>query len=125
MDAREINKAIAAHGVWKLRLREAIESGSSEYRPETVALDSACDFGKWLHSIPDADRPEEYWVKADRLHKAFHAEAGRILKLALDEFTQEALASVSDLQGQFVITSIELTNTLYAWKKAVMQSTGE
>lgn len=117
MEAREINKAIAAHGVWKARLHEAITSGASEYLPGTVSLDNACEFGKWFYAIPVADRPEEFWEKIQKLHAHFHENAGKILKLALNGKSDEALALMTDLSGDFVKTSSELTNTLYAWKQ--------
>lgn len=124
MKAREINKAIAAHGVWKVRLHEAITSGASDYRPESVALDTACDFGKWFYAIPIAERPAELWWKVQRLHAMFHKEAGRILTLALEGKSDEALALMTDLGGVFVSTSIELTNTLNEWKKLALEETG-
>lgn len=117
MDAREINKAIGAHGVWKVRLREAIETGTSDYRPETVAADSACDFGTWFYAIPATERPKEFWEQVQKVHARFHQEAGRILKLALEGKRDDALATMTDLRGEFVTTSIELTTILSDWKK--------
>lgn len=117
MDVRELNRAIGAHGVWKVRLREAIESGASDYHPETVAADAACEFGKWLYSIPTGERSAEFWEKVQRIHARFHNEAGKILQLAVDGRRDEALALVTDLRGEFVTTSIEMTNLLAEWKK--------
>jgi hypothetical protein len=117
MDAREINKAIAAHGVWKVRLHEAIASGKSDYQPGIVALDTACEFGKWFYGIPAADRPAAFWPNIQQLHARFHEEAGRILKLALEGKADEALSLMTDLRGVFVSTSTELTTTLFEWKK--------
>lgn len=117
MDAREINKAIGAHGVWKVRLREAIESGVSDYVPETVAADSACEFGKWMYNIPAAERPVEFWEKVQKVHAQFHQEAGKILKLALEGKRDQALEMMNDLRGEFVTTSIEMTTILSEWKK--------
>ena len=117
MDAREINKAIAAHGVWKVRLHEAISTGKSDYQPGIVALDTACEFGKWFYAIPTADRPAEFWPKIQQLHARFHEEAGRILKLALDGIAAEALSLMTDLKGVFVSTSTALSTTLYEWKQ--------
>lgn len=117
MDAREINKAIGAHGVWKVRLREAIETGKSDHSPEKVGADCECEFGKWFYSIPLADRPAEFWNPIRLVHARFHAEAGRILKLALDGKRDEALDLVTDLRGDFVTSSIEMTTLLSEWKK--------
>jgi hypothetical protein len=117
MDAREINKAIAAHGLWKVRLHEAITSGKSDFKPATVASDTACEFGKWFYAIPTADRPAEFWPKIQPLHARFHEEAGRILHLALEGKQDDALTLMTDLHGIFVSTSIALTTILAEWKK--------
>ncbi len=37
----EINKAIGAHGVWKMRLRTAIDIGKGDAHPADVAKDNA------------------------------------------------------------------------------------
>lgn len=117
MDAREINKAIGAHGVWKVRLREAIESGTSDHSPETVGADSACEFGKWLYAIPVAERPAEFWGQVQKVHARFHQEAGKILRLALEGKRDEALELTTDMRGDFVTASIEMTDVLSRWKK--------
>jgi hypothetical protein len=118
-DAREINKAIAAHGTWKVRLYEAIEKGNSEFKPEVVKLDTACDFGKWLYSIPPAERSGAYWEKVKDIHARFHETAGRILKLAVEGKSKDALDLITDLKGDYVTTSILLTNTLNEWKNSI------
>lgn len=117
MDALEINKAIGAHGVWKVRLRDAIQKGISDHTPETVGADSACDFGKWLYAIPHGERHPEFWERVHKVHAVFHKEAGKILKLALDGKRDEALALVSDLKGEFMQSSIEMTKVLSEWEK--------
>lgn len=117
MDVREINKAIGAHGVWKVRLREAIASGSSDHSPGVVANDAACDFGKWLNAIPAADRCTEFWDKVHKVHLRFHQEAGKILALALNGNPDAAMELITDMRGEFVTTSIELTTVLSDWKK--------
>lgn len=118
MDTGEINKALAAHGIWKVRLHEAIMSGASNFDPEIVSQDQECEFGKWLYSILPRDRSPEFWPQARDLHARFHQEAGRILKLALAGKSDEAHLLIMDLRGEFVSTSVALTNTLYAWKKS-------
>ena len=42
-------KIIAAHGLWKYRLHEAITSGHSSFDPAVVELDNRCPFGQWLY----------------------------------------------------------------------------
>ena len=50
----EITKAIGAHGMWKTRLRMAVESGKVDYNIAEVQRDNCCEFGRWLHH---ANRP--------------------------------------------------------------------
>lgn len=121
-DEREINKAIAVHGTWKVRLHDAIDMGSSEYKPETVRLDNACDFGKWLYSIPQEERLGKYWGKVKEVHAKFHETAAQILKLAVDGKKQEALALITDMKGEYITSSILLTNILQEWKNTVSPS---
>ena len=45
----EITKAIGAHGIWKMRLRTAIDSGKADANAADVAKDNACAFGQWLY----------------------------------------------------------------------------
>lgn len=45
----EISKAIAAHGQWKQKLRNAIETQECESTPSKVKMDNNCSFGKWLY----------------------------------------------------------------------------
>ena len=42
----QIKSAIGAHGMWKVRLDQAIEKGSSEYTVAGVQVDNQCAFGK-------------------------------------------------------------------------------
>ena len=42
-------RIIAAHGLWKYRLHEAISTGRSSFDPTVVALDDRCPLGKSLH----------------------------------------------------------------------------
>ena len=52
----EINKAIGAHGMWKFRLDQAVEKGTSEFTVDNVRKDNLCDFGRWLYgpTVPAA-----------------------------------------------------------------------
>ena len=45
----EIDKAISAHGMWKQKLRNAIDTGECESTPAKVKMDNNCAFGKWLY----------------------------------------------------------------------------
>ena len=55
----EITKAVGAHGVWKMRLRTAIDTGKADANAADVAKDNACAFGQWLYgpAIPALPAP--------------------------------------------------------------------
>jgi methyl-accepting chemotaxis protein len=79
-----VTKVIAAHGMWKYRLHNAIETGRSNFSPETVARDDQCPLGQWLYG--DAPRTlgnSGDYAEIRELHAAFHRGAGEVLRLAL------------------------------------------
>jgi hypothetical protein len=52
MDLKEqIKAAIGAHGLWKGRLTNAIDTGKSDWTVADVQSDYNCAFGKWLHGL--------------------------------------------------------------------------
>ena len=113
----ELDKAISAHAKWKIRLREAIDTGHSEWRPETVRLDNICDFGKWLHALPDSEKTSAYWKRVQKLHAEFHVVAAKVLRLALEGRKREAEAAMETSGSEFKVASSKLINTMSEWKK--------
>ena len=81
----EIAKAFGAHGAWKTRIAQAIDSGHSEHEPAVVAADNRCAFGKWLYDspLPGHIRGSEEYKTVVRLHAEFHKAAGSTLAKAL------------------------------------------
>ena len=56
----QIDKAIGAHGTWKVKLRQNID-GTLALVPAEVGVDNRCEFGKWLYSLagtPAATDPQ-------------------------------------------------------------------
>lgn len=114
----EIDAAIAAHGYWKVRLKEAIRTGTSEFKPTLVRMDSQCEFGKWLYqSISPGDKNSPNYATVKELHAKFHKEAGRILELAISKKNVEAEQGIA-LGSEFARLSAEMVRTLSAWKNA-------
>jgi len=111
----EIQNAIRAHGKWKLRLKSAISTGSSDVGPDVVACDNLCDFGKWLHSdsIPADLRASAPYGVIKRLHAEFHQTAASVLKDALAGNTKQSQAL---LEGRFDDQSRNLIAVLSKWK---------
>ena len=107
-----ITKAIAAHGQWKQRLREAVATGKSEWRPEVVKTDNACDLGKWIYGEAKASMPGHPGVEeVRRLHAEFHQEAAKVLTLALLGRRAEAEAAMA-LNSPFSRVSTALVGAL-------------
>jgi hypothetical protein len=116
----EIEKAIGAHGMWKTRLNDAIETGKSEFAPEKVCTDNQCEFGKWLYgaTITAADKVGDHYEGIRKLHAEFHKITGDVLKLALEGKKAEAQKLVGT-GGRFANLSAELTRAMMKWSDSV------
>lgn len=113
----EINQAISAHGMWKTKLRNAIDTGECESTPDKVKHDNNCSFGKWLHERidPEVKRTPSYKEIVD-LHALFHKEAGAILEIALNGNKEEA-RNLMKLGGPFSALSANLTKKMIEWRE--------
>ncbi len=115
-----IDKAIASHGMWKMRLRNAIKTHTSEFDVAFVKSPHNCEFGKWL----DKDKfflssHQEYSIIFD-LHKKLHFETARIMDLALSRKDKEASAAIA-IGSDFATLSSKLTITMMNWKKGLKE----
>jgi hypothetical protein len=112
-----IQKAIAAHANWKVRLRTAFNAGKFDVTPAVVALDDQCEFGKWLRG-PDfsaSEKQSEDYRKVVDLHARFHQEAARIVELATSGRSKEAEAAMG-LESGYSRASSALTRELIKWR---------
>lgn len=115
----KIDGAVGAHAQWKSRLTLAIEAGSSEFKPEVVKTDNACEFGRWLHGDVDAaTKATEKYLAVKKLHADFHAEAGRILELAVGGKREEAMTAMG-LGSKYMSTSVRLNAAMASWKDSI------
>lgn len=113
-DKEKIDAAINAHGQWISRLRAAINTGTSDFRPATVRLDNACEFGKWLYGdFPRHARRSPIWGEIQALHAAFHEQAAVILQLAMSGKQADALMAMAP-DRDFTLTSGRLLIKLRA-----------
>ncbi|MGC8638786.1 MAG: CZB domain-containing protein [Isosphaeraceae bacterium] len=110
-----IDKAIAAHARWKSHLRQAINTGKSDFTVEVVRPDSLCEFGKWLRERPAAEKMSEHYKTVSDLHARFHFEASHVLELALAGEREKATAAMA-VGGPFANVSSKLTAVMTAWK---------
>ncbi|MGB1237147.1 MAG: CZB domain-containing protein [Pseudomonadales bacterium] len=117
----EIEKAISAHGQWKVKLRRAIDTGVCESTPDKVKQDNNCSFGKWLHYRLDEQYKDcEMYRDVVNLHANFHREAGTILELALNGEREQAQDLIK-LGGRFSRYSGQLTRTMKQWQASLAQ----
>jgi methyl-accepting chemotaxis protein len=115
----QITAAIGAHGLWKGRLKSAIDNGKSDVPVSEVGNDHHCSFGKWLYG-PELDsqskKSTHYKTCAD-LHRRFHAAAAGVMSLAIAGKKKEAHDALEG-DHDFPTVSRELTRALVAWKEA-------
>jgi methyl-accepting chemotaxis protein len=112
----EITKAIGAHGVWKMRLRTAIDSGKADANAADVAKDNACPFGQWLYgSVPQAARTSADYASVRKLHADFHKCASQVIECVghNDKAKADAL-----MAGEYHKISGDLTAAMMKWKAA-------
>ena len=115
-----IKRATGAHGEWKLKLKTAINSGSSEHNSADVAKDNLCEFGKWLYGdeIPQNIKQTADYEKIRNLHQKFHKSASRVLDLALNGHKDEAYKLMEE-GGEYHEISNRLISELHIWKSKV------
>jgi methyl-accepting chemotaxis protein len=112
-----LTKVIAAHGMWKYRLHQAIGSRESATGVEAASADNRCALGQWLYgdgvrahaSYPDFDR-----VKS--LHAQFHRSAGEVLGLALGGRAEEARCMIAP-GSAFRELSSSLVTRIDRWRQ--------
>jgi hypothetical protein len=115
----EITKAIGAHGMWKARLRTAIDTGKSDVTAADVGKDNACAFGQWLYgsTLDPAARSSGDFKEVQKLHAEFHKVASQVLQLALQGKKAEAdKMMVQD--SVFSDVSGRLTSAMMHWQKS-------
>ncbi len=117
-DLQEIDKAIGAHGMWKTRLKMAIDTGKVDTPVETIRMDNQCVFGKWLYgtTLSSADKSSSDYKNIKTLHAEFHKTAASVAELVLSGKKTEAEKLMS-FSGAFTLASTNLTAAMMEWKK--------
>lgn len=118
MNEDDIAKAIGAHGIWKSRLKTAIEKRELETPIETIRMDGECELGKWLQSptLTSVEKASNTFRTVKQLHIDFHRTAARVAELAMAGKSAEA-GKMMALGGEFTELSAKLTTALREWKK--------
>ncbi len=113
----QIKAGIGAHGMWKGRLKTAIETKTSDFSSADVRADDRCEFGKWLNGVSDARiKNSDSYRKCKSLHTEFHRTAAKVLDLALAGNTDAAKQSMA-ISSDFVKVSASLTSAMMDWSK--------
>jgi len=117
MDLEVLNRALAAHSQWKLKLTNGIAGGGKDLDPSQIGLDNQCEFGKWLGAHQPEARHRDAYSRVKMLHAQFHRVAGKVAQLAKEGKRAEA-EQMMRLGGQYTDASAQLVTALTAWKKA-------
>jgi hypothetical protein len=99
-------------------LKSAIETGKSEFSPDQVHKDDACDFGRWLHGpgMTAAKGTPDYET-CRRLHADFHKAASDVLRLGVTGKKAEAQKAMGET-SRYATVSAELTRAMMKWLAA-------
>lgn len=109
--------AIFAHAKWKRHLREAIETGKSEWTVAEVKANDHCELGNWLKQLPNDKKISERYSHLCSLHADFHDAASTVLALALSGKIKDAQDEIA-AGSHFSKISTKLTLTLSQWAKS-------
>ena len=114
----EITVAVGAHGLWKSRLRQAIQTGKCEATVQGVRVDNQCKFGQWLYgpSITGTEKALAGYRECRELHARFHSAAAHVLELALAGQKTQAEAAMQE-GSEFAKISHDLTDAMLRWQK--------
>jgi hypothetical protein len=117
-DIQEIDKAIGAHGMWKTRLKMAIDTGKVDAPLDVIRTDNQCAFGKWLYgtTLSAADKTSPDYQAVKTLHAEFHKTAANVAELASSGKKAEA-EKLMGFTGAFTLVSGKLTAAMMEWKK--------
>ena len=74
----DLDKAIAKHAEWKVKLRTAIGQ-KQQLNAAEVSRDHGCELGAWLHGSARSELSKlESYASCVSSHAAFHTQAGRV-----------------------------------------------
>ena len=122
LDRQFATKIIAAHGLWKFRLHDAIVAGRSSFDPAVVGLDDRCPFGQWIYGEGARTAGDDpYFADVKELHATFHRSAAEVLRLAVAGKPIEAEAMMAAGQP-FLDVSTRLVGLIDDWRRGTPHS---
>ena len=78
----QLDKALAAHSMWKHRLRDLVENGTGDIDAKTAMRDDACEMGKWLRGFKPSVGEQPFYNAVCARHTQFHEAVGKVVMLA-------------------------------------------
>jgi diguanylate cyclase (GGDEF)-like protein/PAS domain S-box-containing protein len=110
----QVKAAIETHNLWLARLKEAAQTGRSDYSVATVARDDICPIGIWLsETIAPELRESPLHVITRARHAVFHRSAARLLSLALAG--DPSVAASFERGGDFQMVDSLMLDALEDW----------
>lgn len=115
--ANTVYMAIVQHNNWKHRLKDIIDTGviDKSYDPSP----EHCQFGKWLEEYRGSLEMFEKYHDVVQLHKKFHEEADRIVKLSIVSGKAVAHAAM-DYGSTFDHISQALVKAIIDWHDEII-----
>ena len=114
----DFDHAIAAHSAWKTKLAAYLKKPDHSLNAAQIALDTACDLGKWIagEGKQFSGLPEFAKVKAD--HARFHKVAAQVVERA--NAGEQLLEEVSlGAKSEFASASNAVVRSIMALKSKV------
>ena len=113
--AEQIQKAINAHGIWKVKLGQMVDSGTVSMTADEARADNLCPLGQWLYGPVDPSlKASSHFATVVDLHKRFHQAAGEIVAKSVARKRTEALEAM-EFGSTFKQVSAKLVIELTAW----------
>ena len=113
-----IDAALTAHAQWKDRIEASVASRRSDFKPAVVAMDDACDFGRWMHTLRGDDILTEQYRTVKALHAQFHKAAAHVLTMALAGNGADAMTELAP-GGDYHRIAADLVLAMTRWKEMI------
>ncbi|WP_428925428.1 CZB domain-containing protein [Marinibacterium sp. SX1] len=115
----QIQEAMGSHGAMKRKLRQAVRNGRLPRPSRSIAADSACTFGRWLHQLKSDARVagSPHFKAVVTAHAAFHKSAGQIARMVENGMTDRAAEMLNE--QAFRRSSELLLDEMDAWRRNI------
>ncbi|MBX7193113.1 MAG: CZB domain-containing protein [Sandaracinaceae bacterium] len=104
-----VDKAIAAHGMWKVKFKQMV-AGEAKIDAALTRRCDACEFGKWLGAEGKSSLGASYDA-VYQAHQRFHTVAADVVE-AHNRGQSDAVTAALHHSGEFAKAGAALTNLL-------------